>query len=58
MSVYDENECQCQCHGAEGVEHIRPCCYECPVCGLRIKMEAKHLHQCPRFDGEGDTDAA
>lgn len=46
----NDEECHCACHkpGGESVEHIRPCCEECPKCGVMIRMELVmvHAHSC------------
>lgn len=39
-----EDFCNCICHREDGVLHCMPCCYDCPVCGRRIKLTAHQAH--------------
>lgn len=35
----------CNClHHTQGGEHIRPCCYECEMCGQNIPPGRKNAH--------------
>ena len=43
------DECDCKCHTIEGMEHVVPCCGECPIChNKRIKMACfeEHVTRC------------
>jgi len=46
--VEDLEECMCECHFNEYVEHIIPCCEQCRYCEKRIKISATlHEMRCP-----------
>lgn len=37
-------ECNCECHTDDEMEHIGPCCKKCPKCERNIKLYAYDDH--------------
>jgi len=47
MSVYDPEECSCDCHENEYVMHMMPCCEQCPHCKKNIQYSIdEHVKEC------------
>ena len=45
------DECHCPCHkSGVRMEHIVPCCDECPTCGVNVKSYAykRHIENCSK----------
>lgn len=49
------DECDCECHNCFDsmdirMQHMRPCCERCEICGRKIKRERKYIHlkQCEK----------
>lgn len=38
MTVYQFEECTCDCHRYPNVYHCMPCCIECPICGMNVRL--------------------